>query len=185
MQPGYPGSGQDPYGQQQPYVDPYSQPQYSPQQPQPPQQQSQEDKPQEEQPPPPPQYQDPYAQPTSGASYPPPAPGYPGTTPYPTAGYGAPMGVPPQQNNTLGVLAMVFGILSIPLACCPFLGFIVGVAGIVLGVLGMKKAGAGEASNRGQALAGVICGAVGIVVSITWLIVSLALHIGSNLPTTT
>jgi hypothetical protein len=182
MQPGYPGSGQDPYGQQPPYVDPYAQPQYPPQSQEP--QQSQQSQPEEGQPPtgdpygqPPqaPQYQDPYAQPTSGGAYPPPGPGYPGAAPYPMAGYGT----PPQQNNTLGLVGMIIGIVSIPLACCPLIGFFAGVAGIVLGILGMKKASAGEASNRGQALTGVICGAVSIVLSIGWFIASLALNLGN------
>jgi hypothetical protein len=87
------------------------------------------------------------------------------------------MGAPPQQNNTLGLVGMILGIVSIPLFCCPFGGFFAGVAGIVLGILGMKKAGTGEAGNRGQALAGVICGAVGIVASIVWLFVSLSLNL--------
>jgi hypothetical protein len=159
MQPGYPGSGQDPYGQQQPYQDPYSQPQYSPQSQQP----SAADP--TGQPPPAPQYPDPAGQPTSGSPYP----------AYPVAGYGAPTGGPTQQN-TLGLIGMVVGIISIPLACCAVLGLIAGIAGLVLGILGMRKVRAGAASNRGMALAGVICGSIGIALSIVNGIAGVFLH---------
>jgi hypothetical protein len=207
MQPGYPGSGQDPYGQQPPYSDPYAQPQYPPQPPQsdpygqqppqppqpnpygqqppqPPQApygQPYQDPYASQQPPQPPQdpygqpqqpqdpygqpqqpYQDPYAQPTSGSPYPTSGPGYPGAPQYPGAGYGA----PPQQNNTMGLVSMILGIISIPGICCAILGIVLGAAALVLGILGMKKAKAGEASNRGQALAGVICGSIGLGLSI-------------------
>ncbi|GAA1816083.1 hypothetical protein HC028_10060 [Planosporangium flavigriseum] len=177
MQPGYPGSGQDPYGQQQPYVDPYAQPQYQPQQPQQPQPEQQGAQPPAGdpygQPPQAPQYQDPYAQPTSGSPYPPAAP-------YAMGGYGAPMGAPPQQNNTQGLVAMILGIVSIPMAvCCSIVGIPMGIAAIVLGILGIKKADAGQASNRGQALAGAICGGAGILVAIVWFIAVFALNLNT------
>jgi hypothetical protein len=202
MQPGYPGPGQDPYGQQQPqYNDPYGQPQY-PQQPQYTDPYAQ----------PQPQYQDPYAQPpTSGSPYPgspppypgspPPYPGspppYPGSPPpypgspqaypgspqayqYPVAGYGAP---PPQatgQNNTLGILALIFGILAIPSGiCCSLLALLPGGAGVVLGMLGMRKANEGQASNRGMALTGVICGGIGAVLGIAMFVLSLVFNFSS------
>jgi hypothetical protein len=188
MQPGYPG--QDPYGQQpqdpnaqppygqpqygqpptsgqpygqptsgqpssgQPYQDPYSAPQqpyqdpYAAQQP----------------------YQDPYGQqPTSGQPYPQ-APIYPGT------GYGPP--APTGQSNTQGLLAMIFGIASIPLAlCCAFLGLGLGIAGAILGYLGRNKADQGLASNRGQAQAGFICGIIGAVLGVGNGILGLVLNI--------
>jgi hypothetical protein len=191
MQPGYPGSGQDPYGQQPPYTDPYAQPQYPPpsQQPQPPYQgqdpYAQPQPPYQQPQPPyqgqdpygqpqqPYQQQDPYGQPTSASPYPTSDPGYPGAGQYPAAGYGAP---PPQQNNTLGLVGMILGIISIPAACCAILGIIAGAAALVLGILGMRKASAGQASNRGQALAGVICGSVGLVLSIGSAIAGVAMN---------
>jgi hypothetical protein len=200
MQPGYPGSGQDPYGQQPPYSDPYAQPQYPPQpqspqphdpygSPQPPQYQdpyAQPQPPQYQDPyaqPQPPQYQDPYGQPTSGSPYPTSGGSYPGAPQYPMAGYGAPMGPPAQQNNTLGLVSMILGIVSIPAVCCSILGILAGAAAVVLGVLGMRKAAAGQASNRGQALAGVICGSIGLVLSVVSIIAGFALNL-SNLSNT-
>ncbi|NJC70218.1 DUF4190 domain-containing protein [Planosporangium thailandense] len=178
MQPGYPGSGQDPYGQQPPYTDPYAQPQYQPQQPQQPPADPTA-APTGQQPEQPPQYQAPYPPPASGEPYPTSGPGYPSATPYPIAGYGAPTGTP-QQNNTQGLLAMIFGIVALPGAlCCSIVGLGLGIAAVVLGRLGMKKAEAGQASNRGQALAGVICGAIGAVLAIVSIILVFVLRLNN------
>jgi hypothetical protein len=67
---------------------------------------------------------------------------------------------------------MILGILSIPLACCGWGGIAFGIAGAVLGYLGRKKAAEGLATNRGQAQAGLICGAIGVVLGIVVLILS-------------
>jgi hypothetical protein len=93
------------------------------------------------------------------------------------AGYGAPIGAPPQQSNTMGLVSMILGIISIPAACCAFLGIAVGVPAVVLGILGLRKANAGEADNRGQALAGLICGSVGLVLSIINSIAGVAMNL--------
>lgn len=159
---GQPTSGQ-PYGQPtsgqpssgQPYQDPYA----APQQP------TYQD-PYAQQP----GYQDPYAQqPASGQPYPQ-APIYPG------GGY-APQG-PTGQSNTQGLLGMIFGIASIPLAiCCALLGLGLGIAGAVLGYMGRAKADQGLASNRGQAQAGFICGIIGTVLGVANGILGLVLNI--------
>jgi|tagenome__1003787_1003787.scaffolds.fasta_scaffold19016359_1 hypothetical protein len=117
------------------------------------------------QPPPPPgSYPPPGNYPPPG-SYPP-----PGTPPgaYPPPGYG------PAPSNGQGVAALVLGIISIPLACCGYGGILFGILGMVFGFLGRKKADQGLATNRGQAQAGLICGAVGLVLGIAVLILSFA-----------
>ncbi|WP_328459676.1 hypothetical protein OHA21_27745 [Actinoplanes sp. NBC_00393] len=64
------------------------------------------------------------------------------------------------QVSRLPMLALIFGALSLPLvACFPF-GATSAVAGIVLGILGIR------AGDRGQAVAGVVFGVVGIVLQI-------------------
>lgn len=83
-----------------------------------------------------------------GAGYPGYAPGYPGY---------------PQPSNGLGVAAFVLGLLSV-VACFTVFGPIVfGIPAVVLGALARGKASRGEATNGGLALAGLICGVVGIV----------------------
>ncbi|NES12725.1 MULTISPECIES: DUF4190 domain-containing protein [Micromonospora] len=194
MQPGYPG--QDPYGQQQPnqdptspQYDPYAQPPQAPQYGQQPTSGQPYGQDPYAQPPQAPQYGQqptsgqPYGQqPTSGQPYGQPTSGQPygqqqpyqdpygqqqqpyGAAPqYPAAGYPQAQG----QNNTLGLIGMIAGIASIVFAlCCTPLGIIGGIAGVVLGILAQKKVQAGEATNGGQAKAALICGGVGIVLSI-------------------
>jgi hypothetical protein len=67
---------------------------------------------------------------------------------------------------------MILGILSIPLACCGWGGIVLGGTAAVLGYLGRKKADQGLATNRGQAQAGLICGAIGFVLGVLILILS-------------
>jgi hypothetical protein len=179
MQPGYPGSGQDPYGQPQPpYSDPYAQPQYPPPQ-QPPAYQDPYAQPQ------PPAYQDPYApqQPTSGSPYPTSGNPYPASPPaypaYPAGGYGAPAPAGSGQNNVFGILALVLGIVSIPLACCWGIGLLPGGAAAVLGYLGMKKFDQGEGGSRGLSLAGLICGGVGAALSVALFVLFVVLRVSN------
>ena len=125
----------------------------------------------------PPQYPGVTPTPGTGQPYqpaPPPTGGY-----YAPPGYGAPP--PAQPNNTLGLLGMIFGIAGIPLAAfCGLFSLPVGAAGLVLGILGMRRASEGRATNRGMALAGVICGAVSIVVMIISIIVGAAIIASSS-----
>lgn len=82
-------------------------------------------------------------------------------------------GPPPAQNNAPAVLALIFGILSIPLAmCCGVLSLAAGAGGIVLGLLAIRKADEGLASHRGLAIAGVACGAAGVLLTILFFLVT-------------
>ncbi|MEU6078728.1 DUF4190 domain-containing protein [Micromonospora sp. NPDC047074] len=192
MQPGYPG--QDPYGQQPhqdpttpPPHDPYAPPPAAPygQQPHDPYGQQPHDPYAAPQSPygQPPTSGQPYGQPTSGQPYgQPPISGQPYGQPpyqdpygqqaypppmYPNAGF-AGKG-PGQQQNTLGLVAMILGIASIPLNCC-YLGIPLGLAAVVTGWMGKQKADQGLADNNGQALAGLICGAIGVVLGLLQIV---------------
>ncbi|WP_328479454.1 DUF4190 domain-containing protein [Streptomyces sp. NBC_00377] len=95
-----------------------------------------------------------------GYGYPSPPPPY-GGAPGPYGWYGGPV-----ESNGMGVAALVLGIASAVLFCMWPLAIIAGILGVVFGSVGRGKARRGEASNAGQALAGIICGAVGIVLGI-------------------
>ena len=58
----------------------------------------------------------------------------------------------------LGILALLLGVVLV--------GALFGLAAIVLGVIGRSRARRGEATNGGMALAGIILGVLGILVSI-------------------
>ncbi|GLY01039.1 MULTISPECIES: DUF4190 domain-containing protein [Actinoplanes] len=81
------------------------------------------------------------------------------------------MGQPPAApQNGFGITGMVLGIVSIVTACCPYLGILLGGIGLVFGFLGKKKVSTGYANNNGVALAGIICSAIGLVLSIIILV---------------
>jgi len=103
------------------------------------------------------------------------------SNPYPPEGYGPPgYGPPAQPQNTLGLVAMILGILSIPLSCCRGIGLVFGIAAIVLGHLGKQKVAQGLANNRSQAQAGFICGIVGAGLALLLIVLVVLLNV--NVP---
>ncbi|MGX1886220.1 DUF4190 domain-containing protein [Streptomyces sp. NPDC055287] len=102
--------------------------------------------------------------------------GYPG---YP--GYGGPAAWTGQQApapaNGYGITAMVLGIIAVTFFCAYGLGIILGILALIFGILGRKRVQRGEATNSGMALAGIILGVIGFVLSsafigfIVWAIV--------------
>ncbi|UXY22214.1 DUF4190 domain-containing protein [Streptomyces cynarae] len=90
------------------------------------------------------------------------------------AGYGWP-GLPLPPSNGMGIASLVLGVISLVLFCLWPVALIVGVLAVIFGIIGRRKARRGEATNGGMALAGVICGAVGFVLSAVLLIVLLAI----------
>jgi hypothetical protein len=85
-------------------------------------------------------------------------PGVPGYPVWPGPGFG--------PSNGMGLTSMILGIVGIVLFCLWPVTPIVGGVAVVLGILGRKKARRGEATNGGQALAGIICGAVAFVIGV-------------------
>jgi hypothetical protein len=81
------------------------------------------------------------------------------------------------KAGPMAIVALICGILSVLCHCVPvagsFIGFILSVAAIVLGILELNRIKKGQASTkgRGMSIAGIILGAVGIVVGIIWIIV--------------
>ncbi|MEU7426928.1 DUF4190 domain-containing protein [Streptomyces sp. NPDC040750] len=107
----------------------------------------------------------PYGYPGGPSAY-----GYPGqgqqpayAVPYPgPSGYGWP-GLRPPPRDGLGTASLVLGILaSIGFLLWP-VALVLGILAVIFGAIGRGKARRGEATNPGVALAGLICGAVGIV----------------------
>ncbi|MGW8762097.1 DUF4190 domain-containing protein [Streptomyces sp. NPDC055815] len=103
--------------------------------------------------------------------------GYPTPTPPPaTSGYGYPgYGQPAQTgwqqapSNGMGTTAMVLGIIAVAGFCLYGLGVILGVLALIFGIIGLKKVGRGEATNRGMAIAGIVLGSIGTLVSAVFL----------------
>jgi len=122
----------------------------------------------------------PYGYPGYGGS------GYPGYG-YPgSAGYPGPPGVfgpspgpywpphPVAPNNGTGTTAMVIGIVAAVGFCLWPLAIVLGVVAIVLGVIGSRRVRRGEATNEGQALTGIVCGVIGVLLGVAMLAVYVA-----------
>ncbi|WP_018638771.1 DUF4190 domain-containing protein [Parafrankia elaeagni] len=106
--------------------------------------------------------------------YPPHNQGYPPTygQGYPPPGYGPYGGG--QPRNGLGVAALVLGVAAILLSWTVIGGILLGVGALVCGFLGRGRVNRREANNGGMALAGVITGAVGVVIALIVLVASIA-----------
>jgi hypothetical protein len=90
----------------------------------------------------------------------------------PPMGYASPG---PQQSQGLAIGALVCGIISILSVCVWFLSIPLGIVAVILGIIGKGKAQRGEAGGQGLAKAGLILGAIGVVLS---LILNIALIAG-------
>lgn len=64
------------------------------------------------------------------------------------------------QNNGLAVAALVLGIVALVLCFVPLVGAISGILAIVFGAIARKS------HRRGQAIAGIVTGSIGIVLGI-------------------
>lgn len=79
---------------------------------------------------------------------------------------------PSAPSTGLATAAMTCGLIAIPCACCCGIGVPLGIAGAVMGAIAMSKASSSPETHggKGKALAGVICGSIGLVLSVLWLI---------------
>ena len=76
------------------------------------------------------------------------------------------------QNKTLAIISLICGIAS--LICCSW--FLPGIAAVVLGFMarGKAKANPAEYGGAGMALAGIITGAISLVMGVIVIILYLA-----------
>ncbi|MGA4846421.1 DUF4190 domain-containing protein [Streptomyces sp. G5(2025)] len=98
-------------------------------------------------------------------------PGYAGQG-YP--GYGWPA-MPVAPANGIGVAGLVLGIIAAAGFCLWPLAIVLGILAVIFGAVGRGKARRGEATNGGQALAGIICGVVGIALGAALLVITIVM----------
>lgn len=70
-----------------------------------------------------------------------------------------------EQSNGMGVASMVCGILSIITCCLWYIGLILAIVSLVLGILQIRKS-----SKKGMAIAGIICSIITIILVIISLV---------------
>ncbi|WP_196218074.1 DUF4190 domain-containing protein [Streptomyces blattellae] len=113
----------------------------------------------------------------AGPGYPaghghPTGPGYP---PPPGAGYYGWPGMQPTPANGMGTASLVLGIIAAVFFCLWPLAIVLGILAVIFGALGRARARRGESTNPGQALGGIICGAVGIALGFGIIVLLIAL----------
>ena len=88
--------------------------------------------------------------------------------PLPVLAYPVKAPPPADTASRLPLLAMVFGILSLPMVPCLGLGLgsIGGIAGIVLGILSLKGPADHVPNGRAMAIAGLTCGVIGVLAQV-------------------
>ena len=109
-----------------------------------------------------------------------------GNNPYqtPHAPQGAPIGKPGSsgpQMSVFAILSLVFGVLSLPLSiCCGCFSAPLGIAGIVLGIIGINQIKAGTHTGNGLCYGGIACGAISLLIAVVLLILNLVFSIGAQ-----
>ncbi len=101
-------------------------------------------------------------------------PPYPPQGPPPAQGPGGSYqasGYPPasRRRNGLGTAALVLGVVALVLVVLLLfapLGAFLGLLGVLFGILGLLRVNRGEADNRGQAVAGLVTGAIALLLGI-------------------
>lgn len=72
-----------------------------------------------------------------------------------------------KKSVGLAVASMVCGIVGLVLSCCiPYLPIVLGIVGLVLGVVSLRK----QAGGKGMAIAGVVCSIITLVPAVVMIV---------------
>jgi hypothetical protein len=74
-----------------------------------------------------------------------------------------------KPRNGAGVAALVLGLLGLVLALLVLpapLGALLGLLAVIFGIIGISRAGRGDATNRGQAVTGLVCGLLALALGV-------------------
>lgn len=74
------------------------------------------------------------------------------------------------RSSVFAVISLVCGILALLCSCCGWLSITVSVAAVVLGILSLNR----QEPDRGLAIAGIVCGGVGLLIAVLILIFATA-----------
>ena len=77
-----------------------------------------------------------------------------------------------QKSSGLSIASMVCGIVGLVLSCCvPYLPLILGIVGLVLGAISLRK----RAGGKGMAIAGIVCSIITLIPAILMLVMGASL----------
>jgi len=100
--------------------------------------------------------------------------------PRPRAHRDNPAGQCRHPRNGLGIAALVLGIVAIVASVTVIGGIVLRIIAVILGFIARSRAKKGQATNGGVALAGIITGALGVVLSIVLVVAGAALFFGNG-----
>ena len=77
-------------------------------------------------------------------------------------------------TNQLSLTSMILGIAGLVASpCCSFLAFPIGVGAVATGIIGLTQVNADpQQAGKGQAIAGIVCGALAMVLPILFIVLS-------------
>lgn len=76
---------------------------------------------------------------------------------------------PTQPKNGLGIASLVLAIIALLSVWSVFVGVILGLVAVVTGILGRRRVKRGIANNGGVAIAGIVLGALAIIVGLAFI----------------
>ena len=85
---------------------------------------------------------------------------------------------PPPPSTSLPLASMIVGIVGVSAGAAMFMSGPMGIAAIVLGILGLRALRRGRAGSRGMAIAGIITGSLGIVAAAGMILLIVATSSG-------
>lgn len=71
---------------------------------------------------------------------------------------------PKKSANTVSIIGMIFGIISIPVSCCVFYNLIFCIPGLICSIIGYRQ------TKSGVSLAGIICSIIGAVITLIMIV---------------
>ena len=86
------------------------------------------------------------------------------------------------RRNGMGTAALVLGIVALVLVALILfspLGVLLGLLAVIFGIVGTLRVNRGEADNRGQAVAGLVTGAVALVIGL-FLTIGIGVFFAAN-----
>jgi DNA-directed RNA polymerase subunit RPC12/RpoP len=75
-------------------------------------------------------------------------------------------------QDTKALVALILGIVSIVFCCCPIIGLVFALAGLILGIVSRQK------QKSGMALSAIILSVIGLLLSILFFILNIAVMMG-------
>jgi hypothetical protein len=72
------------------------------------------------------------------------------------------------RPDPLAIVSLILGVLSVPFCCCWASGVLTSAAALVLGILGLRRIRSNPQvwSGGGMAIAGIVCGSIGLVLAL-------------------